>query len=194
MKYQDKLRYASMVLEEFCQGNNEESVRAKLNQEELSSQNIDSIMLTSKNLFVDKFQSKIVSEIDSEGYLVLIDELENTNEEWCQKYYEHTNLILENREQAKADTLVNNNIPAHIIANKTNQNFVTNDDLEVKAKTFEDKSNKDASLGYIGILGGMCFLGWFTLGLINGTGRTFFLILGLSLIYKGFSSLNKNQG
>ncbi len=190
MNYKEKIEYAETVLNEFCKGKSEETTIELLESKKLSKNDITAVLFSSKNLFFDKYGSSILSEMDSEGNLVLIDELVKTDEEWCQKFYEYTNHKLEQHQTNLLKRAIKENKAVDEIQEKTNQNYITKEEINNKLKAYKTSEKNRKVGGAISLVLGIGLLSWFLFGFFTTGGYILLLIPGVGLIYRGISSLN----
>ncbi len=189
MKYNEKIENAEYLLQQFLEGRKEESVLAELKEKGLSNSNIDAISFSAKKMFHEKYEARILADINEDGEFVLIDELEQTDWEWCKKYYDFTRKKLKEIERKLIEKLVDGSSsrkeiiedPRFILHSASEIDSVFNRRLE--------KQKKRKREAYMFLIAGFIFLAIFLYSLMNGGFRFLSAIVAVIMFYRSYEKL-----
>jgi len=190
MNYKKKIELAEFVLNEFCKGKSENNTVELLKDQKISNSNINSILFSSKNLFIDRFGDKILLNMDEEGNLLMIDELENTDQKWNEKFYDHAYIKLKERELGKIENSILSSETLDQDLNNTRNKFISKEEILNKKKEYDANETNRIVSAYLGIILGVACFCWFMFKVFNGGGKIYFLMLAVIFFVRGVYDLN----
>ena len=189
MKYQDKISKAHIVLNYLETGMSENEAIDLLESKGLSNLDISSIMVSSRNIFYDKFGK--VENFNIEN--LKAKELKAANSEWLVKYNQHVLRKHKETEEEKFNKLLNKNATKKEIESNIDTNTISRETINKRLEDISTSNKKRNRDGYIGLIGGLGMLLFYEFTILKERPIHFLLIMSLYFMAKGAYSIFKSN-